>query len=83
LDFEDLPNDTKNEVASKIWNFYLGNKTVGMDSLYEIVDLFSDTSFYKPMEETALEFGKSLPLYLYLYSHRGEFGVAQGYFLFI
>ncbi|XP_021946366.1 venom carboxylesterase-6 [Folsomia candida] len=80
MDFEDLHNETRHEVASQIWDYYLGNKTVGMASLYEIVDLFSDTSFFKPMEETALEFAKSLPLYLYLYNHHGEFGVAQGYF---
>lgn len=80
LDFEDLDVSTRAKVSSTIWDFYLGNKTIGLDSLHEIVNLFSDASFFKPMEETALELSKSLPLYLYQYNHRGEFGVAQGYF---
>jgi hypothetical protein len=80
LDFEDLPEETRDEVASKIWKYYLGDKTVGMDTLYEMVNLFSDIGFFKPMEETALAFGKHMPLYMYLYNHHGEFGVAQGFF---
>jgi len=81
LDYGDLPKRQRDDVSSKIRDFYLGNKSVNMESLYELVDLFSDTSFNFGFEETAHLFANaSVPLYLYLYNHHGEFGVNQGYF---
>lgn len=53
---------------------------MGMDTLYEVVNLFSDVSFNKPLIESALYHSRKSPLYLYIYSHRGDFGVAQIYF---
>jgi len=80
IDHEGLPSWERNDVSKRIWNYYLGNRTIGMDTLYEVVDLFSDVSFNKPLMESAVWHSKKAPLYLYVYSHRGAFGVGQIYF---
>lgn len=51
-----------------------------MDTLFEVVDLFSDASFNKPLIEATTWYSRKTPMYLYMYSHRGDFGVAQIYF---
>ncbi len=80
IDYEDLPTWERDDVSKRSWNYYLGNKSMEMDTLYEVVDLFSDVSFNKPLIESVTWYAKKSPLHLYTYSHRGDFGVAQIYF---
>ena len=77
FDYEELPLFKRNEVSHRIWRQYLQGKTISRENLYDIVDIYSDASFYAPLHEAALLQAKHSPVYLYLNSYRGSFGVFQ------
>ncbi|CAG7830460.1 unnamed protein product [Allacma fusca] len=77
FDFEELPVFKRNEVSHRIWKQYLHGKTIQREYLYDIADIYSDASFYAPLHEAALLQAKYSPVYLYLNSYQGRFGVFQ------
>lgn len=79
LDYEDSPVPEKHMISKRLWDYYLGNKSLDSDTIHDITDMFSDMSFNRAFEAVAHVHSAAAPLYLYLYSHRGEFGIAQAY----
>ena len=77
FDFDELPLYKRNEVSHKIWRQYLKDKTISKEFMYNIVDLYSDASFYAPLHEAALLQAIHSPVYLYLNSYQGNFGIFQ------
>jgi hypothetical protein len=82
FDYEELPQETKNAMSTKIRKYYLGDSPVGLPDVENLVHMFSDSSFNLPLVESALVHSNlsHAPIYLYYYTHKSDIAIAQIYF---
>lgn len=60
------------ELSTKIKQFYFGDKEVGMDTAYELIDLYTDIYFYCTYEALDFLINSDHPPYIYEFAYSGK-----------
>ena len=71
--------EEEKEKATRVREFYFGDKNISMETIHPLIDFFTDHTFWIPAHRTA-SFLSSFPelhVYEYLFTHEGAFGYAD------
>ncbi|XKL67579.1 hypothetical protein PGB90_003070 [Kerria lacca] len=70
-----LPEEKLDVITEKLKHFYFGNKSIGMDTAKELVDIHTDVYFAYPSIKSARRHPASV--YYYYYNHKNKFTIGQ------
>lgn len=72
-------NTSKAWAAAKIKEHYLGEKLVGNDTLLNLANAYTDSTFMYTSKRTALSHGKHAPVYLAMLAFKGIWSQSFGF----
>jgi carboxylesterase type B len=65
------------EVSKKIRDFYFGEKSIGLETREQILDLYTDRYFAGPVRFAGRKLAKHIPVYLYYFNHKPKMSALE------
>ena len=75
FDFEE--HEDRANLSAQIREYYLKQNIIAPSTLKRATEMFSDRAFFQDSHEAAVLQSKLAPVYSYVYSYHGDFGLAN------